>query len=230
MTVAMPAAAMRVPATARTTEVAERSTATSRSAASGATRDALSAGVMLATSVVTTPTAAAMTIVSTPRTSPAVGRSRPAPPIRASSPVARPSPTPMPIAEATIPMASASPVTDVRICRREAPIARSSADSRVRWATRIENVLWMLNVATIEGDAGERQQDDLEEAEEVALDVGLLLGGQLVLASAPRSAPASAAAISSRRRLGADAVLGGDEHGGDAVGPVGQQVAGRRRA
>ncbi len=32
--------------------------------------------------------------------------------------------------------------------RREAPIARSSADSRVRWATRIENVLWMLNVAT----------------------------------------------------------------------------------
>ena len=27
-------------------------------------------------------------------------------------------------------------------------MARSSADSRVRWATRIENVLWMLNVAT----------------------------------------------------------------------------------
>ena len=149
ITVAMPAAAIKVPATARTTEVAERSTATSRSAASGATRDALSAGVMLATSVVTTPTAAAMTIVSTPRTSPAVGRSRPAPSIRASRPVARPSPMPMPMAEATIPMASASPVTDVRIWRREAPIARSSADSRVRWATRIENVLWMLNVATI---------------------------------------------------------------------------------
>ena len=55
----------------------------------------------------------------------------------------------MPIAEATIPMASASPVTDERICRRDAPIARSSADSRVRWATRIENVLWMLNVATM---------------------------------------------------------------------------------
>ena len=27
-------------------------------------------------------------------------------------------------------------------------MARISADSRVRWATRIENVLWMLNVAT----------------------------------------------------------------------------------
>ena len=28
------------------------------------------------------------------------------------------------------------------------------------------------------------------------------------------------------QRVRADAVLGGDEHGGDAVGPVGQQVAG----
>ena len=27
-------------------------------------------------------------------------------------------------------------------------MARSNADSAVRWATRIENVLWMLNVAT----------------------------------------------------------------------------------
>ena len=38
--------------------------------------------------------------------------------------------------------------TAVMTWRREAPIARSRADSRVRWATRIENVLWMLNVAT----------------------------------------------------------------------------------
>ena len=84
----------------------------------------------------------------------------------------------MPIAEATIPMTSASPVTDARICRRDAPIARSSADSRVRWATRIENVLWMLNVATTRAMPANASRIDLEEAEEVALDVGLLLGGQ----------------------------------------------------
>ena len=45
-------------------------------------------------------------------------------------------------------MTSASRATAATTWRREAPIARSSADSRVRWATRIENVLWMLNVAT----------------------------------------------------------------------------------
>ena len=54
----------------------------------------------------------------------------------------------MPIAEATTPMTSASTPTAATTWRREAPIARSRADSRVRWATRIENVLWMLNVAT----------------------------------------------------------------------------------
>ena len=66
----------RRPPIARATDVAERSMATSRSAASGATRDALSAGVTLATSVVRMPTAAAMTIVSVPTTRPAVGRAR----------------------------------------------------------------------------------------------------------------------------------------------------------
>ena len=66
-----------------------------------------------------------------------------------------------------------------RTWRREAPMARSRADSRLRWATRIENVLWMLNVATTRAIAGEGQQERLEHAEEVALDVLLLLGGQL---------------------------------------------------
>ena len=77
------------------------------------------------------------------------------------------------------PITIASPTTEVSTWRREAPSARSSADSRLRWATRIENVLWMLNVATTSAMHGERQQDRLEHAEEVALDLGHLLVGQL---------------------------------------------------
>ena len=34
-------------------------------------------------------------------------------------------------------------------CLREAPMARSSASSRLRWATRIEKVLMMMNTPTI---------------------------------------------------------------------------------
>ena len=62
-------------------------------------------------------------------------------PISASSPEARPMPATMPIAEASTPTSSASAVTDRSTWPREAPRARSRADSRVRWATRIEKVL-----------------------------------------------------------------------------------------
>ena len=47
----------------------------------------------------------------------------------------------MPAAEAIRPMMNASPITLPRIWRRDAPIVRSIANSRVRWATVIENVL-----------------------------------------------------------------------------------------
>ncbi len=47
----------------------------------------------------------------------------------------------MPIAEATKPTTSASTTTEVTTWRRDAPSARNRADSRVRWATRIEKVL-----------------------------------------------------------------------------------------
>jgi hypothetical protein len=45
-------------------------------------------------------------------------------------------------------MTSASATTDSRTCRREAPTARSSASSRVRWATRIEKVFQMIRAPT----------------------------------------------------------------------------------
>ena len=41
----------------------------------------------------------------------------------------------------TAPMIVASSITELRTCRRPAPIARSSASSRTRWAMIIENVL-----------------------------------------------------------------------------------------
>ena len=46
-----------------------------------------------------------------------------------------------PRTEATNPTAADSPSDAVRTCPREAPTARSSADSRERWATMIEKVL-----------------------------------------------------------------------------------------
>ncbi len=50
-------------------------------------------------------------------------------------------PRPRPIVDPTKPSTTASNITERVTCRREAPIARSRASSRLRWATRIENVL-----------------------------------------------------------------------------------------
>ena len=45
-------------------------------------------------------------------------------------------------------MTSASRITEPRICRRDAPIVRSVANSRTRWATVIESVLKMTKAPT----------------------------------------------------------------------------------
>ena len=63
----------------------------------------------------------------------------------------------MPTTEPTMPMVSASPRTP-STWRRVAPSVRSSASSRVRWATVIENVLKMMNAPTSTAIAGEREQ------------------------------------------------------------------------
>ena len=55
--------------------------------------------------------------------------------------MARSTPRPTPMAEATRPTVSASSITELSTCRRLAPRARSSASSRVRWATMIVKVL-----------------------------------------------------------------------------------------
>ena len=118
------------------------STATSRIAASGGTRDARRAGMTAATTVTPRRRRPPRSRPSSGFTTrPPAGRSSPKP---ASTPLSRPA-TPMPATkpstEARSPITNASTSTDPITCRRLAPTARSSAISRVRWATMIENVL-----------------------------------------------------------------------------------------
>ena len=82
-----------------------------------------------------------MTIVRTARPIEACGRSMPKDLRIPLSPWASPRPATMPTIEASTPMANASSMTERMTCRREAPIVRSIASSRERWATVIESVL-----------------------------------------------------------------------------------------
>ncbi len=63
-------------------------------------------------------------------------------------PTAASTPSPRPISEAASPTRTASPSTDRNTCRRLAPTMRSSASSRVRCPTVIENVLKIVNAPT----------------------------------------------------------------------------------
>ena len=68
-------------------------------------------------------------------------------------------PSPSPSVEPMTPTTNASSSTDRVTCRFEAPSARSSASSRLRWATRIEKVLTIRKRADDQRDAGEDQQE-----------------------------------------------------------------------
>ena len=63
-------------------------------------------------------------------------------------PIASRMPSPRPMVEPTAPRTNASTITIRVTCRLLAPSARSSASSRLRWATRIENVLTMRKPPT----------------------------------------------------------------------------------
>ena len=124
------------------------STAPSRSAATGGTCVARMAGSRPLTSVTSVPMSSDTTIVRVSTTLPADGRSAPIALNSARRPgaSARPanSPTIEPSAPMTRPSASTCPIT----WRRDAPSVRSSANSRMRCATVIENVLKMMNAPT----------------------------------------------------------------------------------
>lgn len=67
---------------------------------------------------------------------------------RARMPAAMPMPPSRPAADATSATTPASASVAPTTWRREAPRARNSAFSRVRWATTMAKVLWMEKVAT----------------------------------------------------------------------------------
>jgi hypothetical protein len=138
---AMPTPARIAPATTRGAEGEVRSTATSRSAARGGTRDVLIAGMIPASSVTTRPTTTDTRMAPPVTTRPPAGRANPA---ASNSPLSSPAtamPPASPTSDATTPTTRASITTETSTWRREAPMARSRAAVRVRWATMIEKVL-----------------------------------------------------------------------------------------
>ena len=130
-----------IPAIARRLLRPERSTATSRNAAIGATLLARRAGNTAETTLTSVPATSEMITVPLEITTDPDGRSMPIADIIDASPAATPTPASRPVTEAIKPTASASTSTDDITCLRPAPIARNIAISLVRWATRIENEL-----------------------------------------------------------------------------------------
>lgn len=86
-----------------------------------------------------------------------------------------PIPAPRPTIDAIRPITSASSTTDPMTWPREAPIDRSSASSRVRWATMMENVLRMMKMPTNNAMPHEPEQHVVEELQALVDLVGLLL-------------------------------------------------------
>ena len=123
-------------------------TAPSRRPATGGTRVARSAGKNAATTVSPVPSSSPTITVRAAITVPVLGRSMPS--ALNSELIRGPNPIPArtPRIAAPSPIANASITTEERIWRRFAPSVRSIANSRVRWATVIENVLKIRKAAT----------------------------------------------------------------------------------
>ncbi len=120
----------------------------SRIACTGEIRDVRRAGRYAAVIVTITPTAYAARKLRGRNTSDCPDRSSPKVANRARSARASRMPRPAPTVAPSTPSTSASSCTDRTICFFDAPRARSRASSRLRWATRIEKVLTMMNDPT----------------------------------------------------------------------------------
>ena len=124
------------------------STAPSRRPVTGGTRVTRRAGISDASTVSSVPSTSDRMIVRAAITVPSLGRSISSAWNSALMAGAKPIPSTRPSAEASRPSTNASRITDVTSWRRLAPSVRSMANSRVRWATVIENVLKIRNAAT----------------------------------------------------------------------------------
>ena len=120
---------------------------TGRSAANGATAVAARAGTKAARTVSSVPTTMPATMADGGTANVAKAKSGlwlSRVNIRAMVPVAAKTPS----TDAKKPTMSASTMTELRTCLRLAPMQRSSANSRVRWATRTENVFETTSAET----------------------------------------------------------------------------------
>ena len=129
------------PARIRTLEWPDVSRLTARMAATGGMRDARNAGNRADTEVTTNPRMIPTRIVPGEMTRDPSGRSTPKLFSSERRPLARRMPRTMPNTEPTRATKPASTSTELMTWRRDAPMARSRASSRPRWATRIPNVL-----------------------------------------------------------------------------------------
>jgi len=107
----------------------------------GATLAARRAGSHAATTVTTMPVSIDTSTVRGRTTDGPDGSSTPKADMIERRPLASPTPSTTPALDAKAPMSSASSRIDRITWRRLAPMARSSAVSRVRWATVMVNVL-----------------------------------------------------------------------------------------
>ena len=123
-------------------------TTPSRRASTGGTRMARIAGAMLATRLTTVPTRIVTITVRLSMTTPLLGRSAPNALNSARRSAAVPMPSRKPTTPPTKPSVSPSLTTARQIWRRDAPRVRSSANSRMRWATVIEKVLKIRKAPT----------------------------------------------------------------------------------
>ncbi len=144
----MPIAVMTPPWVKRRRIGTSCSVCCSETAATGAMRTARRAGLMAATSVTPTPTIRQTTTVRAWKTKEPDGSVNPKALSSFSSPRAASTPSPSPITDATSPTITASPSTERNTWRRLAPTMRSSASSRVRWPTVMENVFRMVKPPT----------------------------------------------------------------------------------
>ena len=121
------------------------------------------------------------------------GSPAPNAPNSACSPIATPTPAPSPMADAIPPTTTASSSTDRVTCPFEAPSARIRASSLVRWATRIENVLKMMNAPTNNATAANTKRNVLRKPRPFWMSLACSSASWVpVMASVP---PGSAAAI-----------------------------------
>ena len=143
-----PASIITTPATSRRRSDDSGIATSSRIAWMGAIRPVRCAGSHAAARVTTMPTTYAASTVRGARISDCPDRSRPKRPKRVRIAIASRIPSPRPMVEPTAPSTRASTITIRVTWRLLAPRARSSASSRLRWATRIEKVLTMRKPPT----------------------------------------------------------------------------------